>query len=98
MSNVAVVFWAALVPLALNATVAPAGTLKALQAYERFAWPRLSAPSTLKFVVVPVTVDGLAAAAVATVGDWSVVPVKLALANVAVAAWLLLCELVIMPT
>ncbi len=67
--NVAVVFLAALVPLAEKFTAA-GGVPVVDQVYVRFASPppSLSAPRTERFAVVPVTGLGDAAAAVATVG------------------------------
>ena len=71
--NVAVVFFAAFVPLALKVgAVAPLGSVVAAQVYFRFASPPSSAPKTERLVVVPVTVLGVALAAVPTVGAWLV--------------------------
>ena len=69
--NVAVVFFAALVPLAEKLTAA-GGVPVVDQVYDRLGSPppSLSAPRTERLVVVPVT--GEAAAAVATVGAASV--------------------------
>lgn len=65
--KVAVVFFAALVPLTLKLT--GAGTVpNVAQVYVRFASPLGSAPRTLRFVVVEVTGAGLADAVAATVG------------------------------
>src|SRR5947209_9716109 len=50
--------------------VTPDGWLVTAQLYVRFDSPPSSAPSTLRLVVVPVTVPGEAAAGVATVGAW----------------------------
>src|SRR5688500_6647692 len=65
--NVAVVFFAALVPLAANVTGA-GGVPISDHVYVRFAWPPLSAPSTDSAVVVPLTGAGAAPAGAATVG------------------------------
>ncbi len=61
-------FFAALVPLRLYTGVEPAGLAVASHVYVRFDSPPSSAPSTLNALLVPVTVDGDADAAVATVG------------------------------
>src|SRR5205814_4233833 len=47
---------------------APSGVCVALQVYVRFASPSSSAPRTLSAVLVPVMVEGVADAGVATVG------------------------------
>src|SRR5207249_11535053 len=65
--NVAVLLFAALVPLAPNVT--PLGPAVTAQVYVRCDSPPSSAPRTLRSVVVPVVTGlGDAAAAVATVG------------------------------
>ena len=66
--NVAVLFFAALVPLAEKLADPPLGTVVAAHVYVSAASPASSAPSTLYAVVVPVTGLGVALAAVATVG------------------------------
>jgi hypothetical protein len=91
--KVAVVFFAALVPFAEKVGfAAPAGTPVAAHVYVRFESPppSLSAPRTERLVLVPVTVLGEAAVAVATVGVASVtamlaVPLTLPLVAVIVA-------------
>ncbi len=65
-------FFAALVPLRLYTGVEPAGLAVASHVYVSDDSPALEAPSTLSALLVPVTVEGEAAAAVATLGDASV--------------------------
>ena len=74
MLKLAVVFCAALLPLTLKVGAAvPLGVVVAAQLYVRLPAPvSKSAPSAERTVVVPVTVPGAAAAAVATLGGWSV--------------------------
>ena len=67
MLNVATVFLAALVPLALNVTGA-GGVPMADQVYASALSPRFEAPSAESWQVVAETVAGVAAAAAATVG------------------------------
>ena len=67
----AVTFLEALVPLALTERLPPVGWLTVYQVYVRLDSPAGSAPRTLRLVDVVVTVEGVAAAGVATLGPLS---------------------------
>jgi hypothetical protein len=71
--KVAVVLFAALVPLVAKVTAA-GGDPVAAQVYVRLPSPPSSAPSVRRVVVEPLTGLGLATAAVATVGGAFVLP------------------------
>src|SRR5439155_20499277 len=73
--NVAVLLFAALVPLALNVT--PLGPAVTAQVYVRCDSPPSSAPRTLRFVVVPVATgfgDPAAATATGAASCWIMPP------------------------
>src|SRR5580765_686761 len=92
-ANVAVTLFAAFVPLALNCTGA-GGVPVAAQVYVRLLSALRSAPRTESTVVFPVGAEGLAAAAVATVGGEGV---RLRFENVLELSSVLLCAVTARP-